>query len=286
MAKANPRAGRQGKKPAVGSNVSTATIGLGAAATLAATAAIAVITITGTVDVVESTDSAPVTPNYEAKYDTPIIRGATTAPKLIADAPKSDAPATKAEPKKEQGGEKLSIREKAEREASTKKKPAAKAAPKPQAKAAPKSKKAAPKPKKAAPKPKKASSGGSSSDSSAAFGAVAVAAALGGAYFYSQKDKDGDSAPRQGKPAAPKAVSPKTTPVEELRWAGETSKEEPAAAEAAGSSSDTPANVEEARKWIKDWEDRTGGDEFSTPPENVQEARKWIEDWKERSGGD
>ena len=63
-------------------------------------------------------------------------------------------------------------------------------------------------------------------------------------------------------------------------------KEEPAAAEAAESSSDAPANVEEARKWIKDWEDRTGGDEFSTPPENVQEARKWIDDWKERSGGD
>ena len=42
-----------------------------------------------------------------------------------------------------------------------------------------------------------------------------------------------------------------------------------------------PANVAEARQWIADWEEKTGGDEFANPPENVVEARRWIEDWKE-----
>merc|ERR1719247_1254414 len=211
VAKANPRAGRTGKKPAVATQSSTAAVGLGAAATLAATAAIAVITITGTVDVVQGSGSAPEKPEFVAKYETPVIRASSSTARVIADAPKS-APATKSEdPTKKAELEKLSIRERAEREAS-----------------------------KATPKA-----------------------------------------------AAPKVVSPKTGAAgaaDELRWAGEAPKEEePKEKEAQAA---VPANVAEARQWIADWEEKTGGDEFSSPPENVQEARKWIADWKERSGGD
>merc|ERR1719247_1643821 len=268
VAKANPRAGRTGKKPAVATQSSTAAVGLGAAATLAATAAIAVIAITGTVDVVQGSGSAPEKPEFVAKYETPVIRASSSTARIIADAPKS-APATKSEdPTKKAELEKLSIRERAEREAS-------KATPKAAAQ-------------------KKAKAASSSSDNTTALGAVAVVALAGGAYFYSQKDKEGGSSgggsastPRKGKPAAPKVVSPKTGAAgaaDELRWAGEAPKEEePKEKEAQAA---VPANVAEARQWIADWEEKTGGDEFSSPPENVQEARKWIADWKERSGGD